>query len=129
MTPEQKFQIVQFFWDQFPVVLVRARDCDGLPPGDPYPKLRLHFPKGLQIPDLLMDLDGFSATLLFGGRPREVKVPWSAVLAVELDGGIYVTFPPCHVQVAIPREPEEVTQVARLPRKGGLSLIKGGKDA
>jgi hypothetical protein len=130
MTNEQKFQFVQFLWEQFPVVVVRASECRGMPGNDPYPKLRLHFPEGKQIPDLTMDLDGFSGTFSYGGLLQEAYVPWEAVLAIEA-GGTYVAFPPCAVTIGIPRGeplPDEITRKIERPGKGGLTLVKGGKS-
>ncbi len=51
-------------------------------------KLVLRFGYGLNppIPDLTVDDDGISGTLVFGGVPFGCVLPWSAVFALILDG-------------------------------------------
>lgn len=51
-------------------------------------KLVLRFGYGLNppIPDLTVDDDGISGTLVFGGVPFGCILPWSAIFALILDG-------------------------------------------
>jgi len=78
---------------------------------------------GLNLPnpirDLLIDDDGWSATLSFGGEPHRVCVPWRAVFGIFGDTGIGKDWPADIPQDApqnvLPQRAADVTRRIQLP--------------
>jgi stringent starvation protein B len=101
--------------------------------GDPQVVLQLGYDLAIPIPDLVVDDDGFSATLSFRRTPHTCKVPWAAVIAIADADGRGALFPPNAPPVeaelpspapaaAAPAPPDD--KPPRKPRPSHLKLVK-----